>query len=68
MKAGTLALLCLLALVAGCGERPEPPPIEETVLKEQAEALDKARAVEEEMQKRKRELDAQVERDSGGGT
>lgn len=68
MKAGTLVFLGALALVAGCGERPEPPPVEETVLKEQAEALDKARAVEEEMQKRKRELDQQVERDSGGGT
>lgn len=68
MKSRTLVLAGVLALIAGCGQRPEPPPVEETVLKEQVEAMDKARAVEEEMQKRKRELDQQVERDSGGGT
>lgn len=68
MKSRTLVLAGVLVLIAGCGQRPEPPPVEETVLKEQVEAMDKARAVEEEMQKRKRELDQQVERDSGGGT
>jgi hypothetical protein len=67
MKTFSIALLGALALVAGCGERPEPPPVEETVFKDQVRALDKAREVEEQAEKRKREMDAQLERDSGGG-
>jgi hypothetical protein len=67
MKTFSVALLGALALVAGCGERPEPPPVEETVFKDQVRALDKAREVEEQAEKRKREIDAQLERDSGGG-
>ncbi len=67
MRACSVVVLGVLALVAGCGERPEPPPVEETVFKDQVQALDKARAVEEEALKRKREIDAQLERDSGGG-
>jgi hypothetical protein len=67
MKTFSIALLGALALVAGCGERPEPPPVEETVFKDQVRALDKAREVEEQAEKRKREIDAQLERDSGGG-
>jgi hypothetical protein len=67
MKTFSIVLLGALALVAGCGERPEPPPVEETVFKDQVQALDKAREVEEQAEKRKREIDAQLERDSGGG-
>lgn len=68
MKTKILVLAGALALLAGCGERPEPPPVEETVLKEQVEALERARAVEAEALKRNQELDRRVERDSGGGT
>ena len=67
MKTYSLVLLGALALVAGCGERPEPPPIEDTVFRDQVQALDKAREVEEQAEKRKRDIDAQLERDSGGG-
>ena len=67
MKTYSLGLLGALALVAGCGERPEPPPIEDTVFRDQVQALDKAREVEEQAEKRKRDIDAQLERDSGGG-
>jgi hypothetical protein len=41
--------------------------VEDTVFADQVEALDKARAVEEEAEKRKREIDQQLDRDSGGG-
>ena len=67
MKTYALVLLGALALVAGCGERPEPPPVEDTVFRDQVQALDRAREVEEQAEKRKREIDAQLERDSGGG-
>jgi hypothetical protein len=67
MRTFSIVLLGALALVAGCGERPAPPPVEETVFKDQVRALDKAREVEEQAEKRKREIDAQLERDSGGG-
>lgn len=60
----TLAVACL-ALTA-CGERREPGPVEETVFKDQVRALEKARAVEDEAEARKRELDRRIERDSGG--
>ncbi|MGD9387691.1 MAG: hypothetical protein PVI87_05640 [Gammaproteobacteria bacterium] len=67
MKGKIIVLLGALVLVAACGERPEPPPVEDTVFADQVEALDKARAVEEEAEKRKREIDQQLDRDSGGG-
>lgn len=67
MKVFAVIVLGALLLVAGCGERPAPPLVEETVLKEQVEALDKARAVEEQAQQRKREIDERLQRDSGGG-
>jgi hypothetical protein len=67
MKAFPILVAGALLLLCGCGERPEPPPVEETVFKDQVQALDKARAVEEQAEKRKREMDAQLERDSGGG-
>ena len=58
-------LLAVLALTA-CGERRAPPPVDETVFKDQVRALDKARAVEDELGKRKRELDRQLDRDTNG--
>ena len=62
-----LALLCSAALaLAACGESREPRPLEETVLKDQVRALDKARAVEGQLDESKRELDRQMERDAGG--
>lgn len=64
--AALLLLIACLALAA-CGERPEPPPVEETVFKDQVEALDKAREIETRAEERKRELDRQLERDTGGG-
>lgn len=59
------ALLAACLAMAACGEPPEPPPVEETVFKDQVGALDKARAVEELNEERKRELDEKLERDSG---
>lgn len=59
------ALVTCLGLAA-CGERREPPPVDETVFKEQVRALEKAEAVEDQLEQRKRELDKQLERDSGG--
>lgn len=62
-----LALVCSAALaLAACGEPREPRPLEETVLKDQVRAMEKARAVEDQADERKRELDRQLERDSGG--
>ena len=62
-----LALICSAALaLAACGEPREPRPLEETVLKDQVRALEKARAVEDQLDERKRELDRQLERDTGG--
>jgi hypothetical protein len=67
MKPLRLALLCSAALVlAACGEPREPRPLEETVLKDQVRALEKARAVEGQLDERKRELDRQMARDAGG--
>lgn len=62
-----LALLCSATLaLAACGEPREPRPLEETVLKDQVRALDKARAVEGQLDERKGELDRQIKRDTGG--
>jgi hypothetical protein len=62
-----LLVLLLAALgLAACGERREPPPVDETVFRDQVRALDKARSVEDEVEKRKRELDRQLDRDTNG--
>lgn len=61
-----VAVLATCLGLAACGERREPRPVEETVFKEQVQALDKAQAVEDQLEQRKRELDKQLERDSGG--
>jgi len=61
------ATLAACLLLTACGDPPPPPPVEETVFKEQVEALDRAREVEKKAGERKRELDEQLERDTGGG-
>lgn len=63
----TMALVAACLGLAACGERREPGPADETVFKEQVRALDKARAVEEEAEARKRELDRQIEGDVDPG-
>jgi len=66
-----IAVLVLAAtsLTACEAEREPPPPVEETVFKDQVQALDKARAVEdindERMKKLKQAVDEQ-ERGTGG--
>ena len=60
-----MLLVACLALVA-CGERREPPPVDETVFKDQVRALEKARSVEELAEERKRELDKRVDLDTYG--
>jgi hypothetical protein len=65
---GIISLLACLAL-AGCGEPPPPPappPVDQTVFKDQVQALDRARSVENELEQRKREIDRRVERDGDG--
>jgi len=62
-----LLVLLLAALgLAACGERRAPRPVDETVFRDQVRALDKARSVEDEVEKRKRELDRQLDRDTNG--
>jgi hypothetical protein len=61
-----VAVLAICLGLAACGERREPRPVDETVFKEQVRALEKAEAVEDQLEQRKRELDKQLERDSGG--
>ncbi len=56
-------LFAFLPLLAACGggEAPPPPPLEETFIAEQAAALEKAKAVEDEMQKAKEQLDKAID-------
>lgn len=59
-----MPLLACLAMM-GCGEPPPPPeprPVDQTVFKDQVEALDRARAVESALEERKRELEQELER------
>lgn len=62
----TILALSLLAALAGCGQ-PEPPapPARETVFDDQVETLDRARGVQEDMDRRKRELDERMSADEG---
>ncbi len=61
--------LAVISATACEAEREPPPPLEETVFKDQVQALDKARAVEdindERMKKLKQAVDEQ-ERGIGG--
>ena len=59
-------LLAALALVA-CGPPDPPPAPEDTVYGDQIKALDKARAVEDDVQARKRELDERMKKAEDGG-
>lgn len=57
---GSLSLALMASLVAACGseQKPaEPPPVEETVFKDMAGAVDKARAVDGTVQEHKKEMD-----------
>jgi hypothetical protein len=66
MKTLAWVMLMLAALaLTGCGEPRKPKSAEETVFGDQVRALERARSVEEEAEKRKRELDKQIEQDSG---
>jgi hypothetical protein len=55
-----LALLTACLALMACGER-ETRPADETVFREPVRALDKARAVEDQAEERKRELDRKIE-------
>jgi len=58
------ALSLAASLLSGCGSEPEPtppPPVEETVFRDMAGAVDKARAVEGTVQQHKQELDRALE-------
>jgi hypothetical protein len=61
-----MLLLAALALVA-CGPPDPPPAPEDTVYGDQIKALDKARAVEDDVQARKRELDERMKKAEDGG-
>lgn len=59
-------LLSALALLSACGgseesARPEPPPVEETVFKDMAEAVDKAHSVEDATKQRTEQLNKALE-------
>lgn len=61
-----LVAVLTLALLGGCGAADdaakdrEPPPVEETVFKDMAGTMDKARGVEGMLQQQKEERDRQV--------
>lgn len=68
MRRNSLAWMLVAGLVlGGCGDPPprEPRGAEETVFKDQVRALERAQAVEQEAEARKRELDRRIEQDSG---
>jgi hypothetical protein len=49
MRSRTISLLCTILLLAACGRDSQQPP---QLFKEQRDALEKAKAVDAEMQKR----------------
>jgi hypothetical protein len=55
-----LALLTACLALVACGER-ETRAADETVFREQVRGLDKARALEDQAEERKRELDRKIE-------
>lgn len=66
-RSAPITLLAAGLLLAACGEKQEPPPVEDTVFKDQVRALDKARSVEEQAEERKRALDRQLDEDDPYG-
>lgn len=59
-----VALSLVASLFAACGSEPEPtppPPVEDTVFRDMAGAVDKARAVEGTVQQHKEGLDRALE-------
>jgi hypothetical protein len=67
LRTAGLALVSLLWLAACGSDDPAPPPREEDRALERAiqEPLDRARAVEEEMEKARREQDAKLREQEG---
>jgi hypothetical protein len=54
------ALVFITSLLAACGSEQKPttpPPVEETVFRDMAGAVDKARAVEDTVQEQKKAMD-----------
>lgn len=70
MRVATIPILALAALSVSCArETPPPAPVaqakpaerQKTVIDEQLKAIDKAKAVQDTMDERKKTLDGQVE-------
>ena len=66
MGRSLILAMAVLVLVA-CGPPDPPPAPEDTVYGDQIKALDKARAVEDDVEARKRELDEGMKKAGGGG-
>ena len=62
----TILVLMILGVTACEAEREPPPPLEETVFKDQVEALDKARAVEDINEERMKKLQQAVDEQEQG--
>lgn len=54
------AIVAIVALLAACGQPEPPPPVEDTVFGDQVETMDRARAVQDDVDARKRELDERM--------
>lgn len=58
-------IIAAALLLAACG-KPEPPPaVEDTVFGDQVETLDRARAVQDDVDARKRDLDERMRESEG---
>lgn len=64
--AGSLALCALLGCSAeNAEERPEPPPVEETVFDDMVGTMDRARSVEDTTMQHKQDLDRALQESEG---
>lgn len=70
-RIGSIAI-CLGAL-GGCGggssepdDRPQPPPVEDTVFGDTVGTMDKARGVQDTVDTHKQDLDRQMDANEGG--